>query len=76
MIFLSGLNGKFYINFTVNNVFEKLNSKKIVHRLFQSLIQFIPRVHDLAGAKKSHSKASSTFQLMIYNGSINFFSGK
>ena len=76
MIFLSSLNGKFYINFTVDNVFEKLNSTKMVHWLFQSLILFKPSVKDLTAAKKGHSKASSTFQLMIYNNSINFFSCK
>ena len=72
VIFLSGLIGKFHINFTVDNVFEILVSRKKVQLSFQWFILFKPSVNHLVSIKKGHKKASRAFLLMIYNVIIDF----
>ena len=72
VIFLSGLIGKFHINFTVDNVFEILVSRKKVQLSFQWFILFTPSVNHLVSIKKGHKKASRAFLLMIYNVIIDF----
>ena len=72
VIFPSGLIGKFHINFTVDNVFEIIVSRKKVQWSFQWFILFTPNVNHLVSIKKGHKKASRAFLLMIYNVIIDF----
>ena len=73
IIFISGLNGKFHINYAVDNVFELLVSTKIIQLSFHCFILFIPSLNDVVSTKNDHTKAPSTFQLMLYNDLIDFF---
>ena len=73
MMFLSSLYRKFHINFTVDNVFEIPVSTNIVQWSFQWFILFTPIVNNLVKTKRGHTKATSTFQIMIYNDLTEFF---
>ena len=55
-LFFSGLIGKFHINFTLDNVFEKLVSTKKVQWSFQWFLLFAPSVNHLVGTKKGNKK--------------------
>ena len=73
IFFLSGLNGKFHMNFAVDNVFEILVCTKNFTLSFQGFILFTLSVNDVVSTKNGHTKASKSFQLMIYDGLIDFF---
>ena len=65
IVFLSGLIGKFHINFTVDIVFEKLVSTKTVQWYFQWFISITTSLNYLVGTRKGHKKQSRAFQLII-----------
>ena len=73
LIFLSGLIRKFHIKFAIDNVFDLLDSTKIIQWSIQWFILFTPSLNDVVSTKNGHTKASSTFQLMTYNDLIDLF---
>ena len=62
------------MNFAVDNIFEILVSTTIVQWSVQWFMLFTPRVNDVVSTKEVHTNASSTFQRMICNDLIQFFS--